>query len=202
VPAGTAAVLINLTAAAPHGLGFFNVSPTASVTSSALNYRGGIDRANMAIVGLDPSGSFVISARGVGAIPIVDLNGYFSASGLSSYVPLASPVRIMDTRNGNGGRKSMIGGLSTANLFVAGLNGVPYSAAAVVTGVTLIDYAAATYLTAFRASSAVPFASTLNATAGRVVPNGAVVTVGADQVAFFNKAGAIDLVGDVFGYFR
>jgi hypothetical protein len=108
----------------------------------------------------------------------------------------------MDTRTGNGGRKSLIGGQSTTNLFVAGLNGVPYSAAAVVTGITLVDYAGSTYLTAFRASSALPPTSTLNATAGRVVPNGAVVTVGADQVAFFNKGGTIDLVSDLFGYFR
>ncbi|MDP9094224.1 MAG: hypothetical protein M3N95_15145 [Actinomycetota bacterium] len=108
----------------------------------------------------------------------------------------------MDTRNGNGGRESVIGAQSTVNLFVAGMNGVPYSAAAVVAGVTLIDYAGGTYLTAFRGTSAVPFDSTLNATAGRVVPNGAVVTVGADQIAFYNKAGTIDLVSDLFGYFR
>ena len=81
-----------------------------------------------------------------------------------AYVPLA-PLRIMDTRDGTGGQLGPLTGGQTIGLPVAGRNGVPANAAAVVLNVTVTDTTASSYLTVFSAGSqgsSRPLASNLN----------------------------------------
>jgi subtilisin family serine protease len=205
LPVGATAALINLTATGQTAPGFFNAAPTPSTSSSSLNFTPKINRANMAIVGLASDGTFTVSDHAGSAFPIVDVVGYFSPTGASSFVPLASPVRIVDTRNGDGGRKAALTAGLVDPIYAGGLNSVPYSATAVVTGVTAVDHSGSTFLTAYPAGITRPNTSTVNVTAGRIVPNGATVGFGtgsgADSLAVYNLTGSTDLIVDLFGYF-
>ncbi|HEY2167204.1 MAG TPA: S8 family serine peptidase, partial [Jatrophihabitantaceae bacterium] len=205
LPAGATAALINLTATGQTAPGFFNAAPTPSTSSSSLNFTPKINRANMAIVGLAGDGTFTVSDHAGSAYPIVDVVGYFSPTGASGFVPLASPVRIVDTRNGNGGRKASLTAGLVDSIYAGGLDGVPYSATAVVTGVTAVDHSGSTFLTAYPAGITRPNTSTVNVTANRIVPNGATVGFGtgssANRLAVFNLTGSTDLIVDLFGYF-
>jgi hypothetical protein len=128
------------------------------------------------------------------------------------YSPLP-PARICDTRagnpsglsgpaaqcNGNGnGLTIPSGGSRTIN--VGGSFGVPAGATAVVLNVTVVNPAAAGYVTAYPAGAVVPFASNIDYVQGQVVPNLVEVGVGsAGQVSFFAST-RTDLVVDVEGY--
>ena len=65
---------------------------------------------------------------------IVDLVGYLATSTTGRFVPL-TPVRIVDTRYGNGGRHAPLGGAGTMTVTGSGIFDVPYPAAAVMVGV-------------------------------------------------------------------
>ena len=109
------AVSINLTAAAPSGQGYLTAYPFGELVppTSSLNVRPGVNRAIGAIVKLGTEGGrigFNVFVEN-GAHVIVDVTGYFtgpgdneSSSGL--FVPV-TPVRLMDTRRGQGGKKRL-----------------------------------------------------------------------------------------------
>ena len=66
-------------------------------------------RANSNIVALNSSRQFKIYNSGSATHVIVDLVGYLATSTTGRFVPL-TPVRIVDTRYGNGGRYAPLGG--------------------------------------------------------------------------------------------
>lgn len=201
-PAGTTSVLVNLAAAAVHGVGYYNLSTDGTLSGSSLNFQSP-DRSNLAVVALDGSGSFKIAAGGLaGAAAIVDVEGSFSETGASSFVALPSPVRIVDTRYGNGGRLGVLGAGGTTTVFGAGIFGVPYSASAIVAGLAAVDYSGNTFLTAYPAGQPLPDAANLNVSTGRIVPNGLVAGLQSHQSTIYNNRGAVDIVIDLFGYFN
>jgi glycine rich protein len=130
------------------------------------------------------------------------------------YTPL-TPVRICDTRAGNpshltGTAAQCNGGSSnpgapvpaggTGTLSVAGSFGVPSDATAVVLNVTVINPAAAGYLTVFPFMAAQPVASNINYVAGEVIPNLVEVGIGGfGGVSIFSSA-KTDLAVDVEGF--
>ena len=127
------------------------------------------------------------------------------------YHPL-TPTRICDTRtgngvapnqcNGNGAAPGTLTGGSTLTVTVAGHGGVPASASAAVMNVTVADTTATSYLTVWPSGAAMPLASNLNWTAGRVVPNLVQVPLGAaGAISVFNATGSADVIVDVAGYF-
>ena len=83
------------------------VTPTATTTptSSTLNFPVGDNRANNVTVPLDPAGKLAAvykSSSNRTTELIVDVTGYFLADSTgSTYEPIA-PVRLLDTRFGNG----------------------------------------------------------------------------------------------------
>ncbi|HSY16304.1 MAG TPA: S8 family serine peptidase [Jatrophihabitantaceae bacterium] len=202
IPTSATSVIVNVTAARPAGLGYFSASPDGSVTSSTLNFQTS-DRANLAIVGLNADGAFDLASSPVGASAgaVVDIVGYFSPAGTSGFVALPAPVRIMDTRSGNGPLHGVLGAGRTATLFTAGLNGVPYNAAAVVTGATVVAHTGVSYLELYPTGSARPTVSSLNYSAGRTVANGLVANLSNQQTTIYNNLGTADVIVDLFGYF-
>ncbi|AUG77682.1 hypothetical protein CFP65_2867 [Kitasatospora sp. MMS16-BH015] len=119
----------------------------------------------------------------------------------ATYKPV-TPARILDTRNGTG--RGQVAGMGSVNLQITGRAGVPASGVtAVVVNTTVVDTAAAGYLTAYPAGAQRPLASNLNWTQGAVVPNLVTVPVSADgRITLFNGSwGASDFVADVAGYY-
>ncbi len=113
-----------------------------------------------------------------------------------------SPTRILDTRDGTGGRSSPLGQGGAFNLLVTGRAGVPSSGvSAVVLNVTVTNTTASSFLTVWPAGFAMPTASNLNWVAGKTVPNLVEVALGSGgEVSIYNLAGDVDVVVDMQGW--
>lgn len=170
------------------------------------------------VVGCDPDGDGVPSGTVPGSDGIPGVNGgQVDGNNDSPCFPLSTatactatgfsftkltPKRIMDTRYGTGTPKVQVGAGGVLNFQVAGLNGVPANATAVVLNITGTRGTSGTYVTVWPTGVTRPTASVLNLPKGRSRPNLVLATVGAGgQISMYNYQGSIDLVLDVFGYF-
>ena len=209
VPPGATAVVINLTATnIPAGAsGYVSVYPTAFTDFSTLNYLG-FDRANLAVVRLDPLGRIQVQNAPTGAgAPIdliVDVLGYYSAGG-GAFVP-RTPNRIVDTRISVGlpaGSYALDGAVSGFDRdWIPGIPSSPApGASALLLNVTAVA-AGSGFLSVYRGQGAAPEASTVNFTAGRIVPNATVASLDAGgYFSIYGRGFGTDVVVDVFGYF-
>jgi uncharacterized protein (DUF1501 family) len=131
------------------------------------------------------------SGGGSGGAPSVPWN----------FVP-AAPRRILDSRNGTGGRTRPIAAGETLTIQVAGRNGVPAAAGAVAVNITSVGATSPTFFTAYPSGTPRPDTSTLNPWPGRATPNMAFARLGPDgRLCIFNRHGASDVVVDVMGWF-
>jgi hypothetical protein len=121
----------------------------------------------------------------------------------STYHPI-NPVRLLDTRSGNG-----LSGKLSANtpvtFQVTGRGGVPAGAVAVTGNVTVVNSSAGWALYLGPAAVSSPSTSTINFTAGQVAGNGLTVALGGTgmlSATYISSAGnKTDAVFDVTGYF-
>ena len=160
-----------------------------------------------------PGLTHVIPTTPVGAGTATTASGYVYAP-LSQYIPLAQPVRVVDTRTaycqqcGSGALQSA----EIRNFQVTGLAGVPAAATSVVANVTACGSGDArchgstsTYMTVYPAGTQRPITSNINAPAGSNIANLVTVAVGDDgsnhQISVFNNAGPFDVIIDVEGYY-
>jgi subtilisin-like proprotein convertase family protein len=125
--------------------------------------------------------------------------------GGTSFYTLA-PCRIADTRDAAGprGGPSLLTGTSRS-FPLAGVCGIPPTAAAVAINITVVMPASDGYLTVYPAAGSIPLASVINFRSGIVRANNAIVGLGASgQVAFLCVmiSGSTDFVLDVTGYFE
>jgi len=194
---------VNVTVTGQSRNGNISLSPDCSHMSSTVNYlAAGYPRANLTLVGLDASASFCAYNAGGSVHLIVDLLGYIGPSGSALYVPLASPVRVVDTRYGNGGIKAPLGAHGTIAETDAGLFDVPYTATALLIDVISVGPTATSWFQVYPGSSKpASRTSTLNFTAGRVVSNAAITGLTARTFGAYNDAGSAHAVVDLFGYF-
>jgi uncharacterized delta-60 repeat protein len=126
----------------------------------------------------------------------------------SSFYTL-TPCRVLDTRNAQGSlggpALDAAGTIDRSFSLVSSPCGIPTSARAVSTNVTVVNPTAAGHLTAYPATSTLPPTSTINFRAGRTRATNAVVplsTDGTGSIKVHNEApGTVDLVVDVNGYF-
>ena len=136
---------------------------------------------------------------------MADVAGYYlagTASAPGTFTSLA-PVRVLDTRVGNGAPVGPVAARGTLRLQVAGRAGVPSSGvSAVVLNVTVTQPATGGYVTVFPDGTAQPNASNLNFVAGQTVPNLVVVKLGPNGMADLTNysAGATHLIADLAGY--
>lgn len=109
-----------------------------------------------------------------------------------------APFRALDTRSG-----SPVSGDGSVSFQVAGVNGVPANASAVVFNLTVADAKSFGFVTAHASGTPRPNASNLNFSAGQIVANAVTVPLGADgKVSLYNRSsGAAHLLADVSGYF-
>lgn len=137
----------------------------------------------------------------LGAGGLVAVNA--AASSDAAHFQALDPVRALDTRVGTGGVPiSPVGPASTLDVTMAGVNGVPANATAVVLNVTVVDGTAPSFLSVWPTGDPLPLISNLNWTGPEATPNAVTAPIGTGgQVSFYNLAGTVNVIADVSGYF-
>lgn len=199
IPQGASAVSGNFTVVDPTGDGYLTLwnCSTSQPVVSTVNFALGQVTPNAATVPLDPTGGVCVYSN-VGQQLVIDVNGYYSDSGISRFTPL-SPARIADSRSNQGTDRVSAG--ETVVLQVAGIGGVPADATAVSLNVTSTDAGANGFVTAWACDDGQPHVSNLNQQPGRVRPNLVVTPVAADGTVCLYTSSDVELVVDVTGYY-
>ena len=122
----------------------------------------------------------------------------------STFTPAATPVRVLDTRDGTGGVAGPVGQGQSITLDLT--TQVPADATAVILNVTGTSPTSTTFVTVYPAGTAVPNASNQNLVRGQTRPNGVSVqlgTIGATGkgVSLFNAVGSTHLIADLAGWY-
>jgi hypothetical protein len=134
---------------------------------------------------------------------VVDIQGYFSDRPAAVFTAV-SPVRVLDTRDGTGmddSRPARLADGTVIELAVAGPNGVPADAKAVLLNVTITEAAGRGFVTAWPCGRPRPWASFLNYVRGVDRAGLTPVRVGDDgKVCLFVHA-STEVVADLNGWY-
>ncbi|MGA3058442.1 MAG: hypothetical protein ABSE70_10490 [Candidatus Limnocylindrales bacterium] len=204
------AVTGNITVTNQTAAGYVTVAPSFSSlppATSTLNFPKGDNRANGITVQLSDTGTLAaVYMNSAGSTTdttdiIFDVTGYFT-SNMSGETYHAIQSRVYDSRT----VKQPLLANSVRTIQVAGVAGVPASAAAITANVTAVAPSAPGYITIAPAFSKLPpETSTINFPAGDTRANGVTVGLnnGSVQVYFYAN-GLFQMTGvvlDVTGYF-
>jgi hypothetical protein len=203
VPAGTTAVVLNVTATQPTQSGWLAAYPDSAAVpaTSSLNFTRGQTVANQVIVSLN--GGIVDLYNGsAGTVHVVaDLDGDYAASAPDLFVPYG-PTRITDTRATSSPLPASTGRSYPAAYLNDGCSPACPLPAAVVDNVTVTQSQHDGYLTVYPSGQPRPGTSSLNFRAGQTVPNLVTTQAGNGNVTFYNASGGtVQLIVDEFGYF-
>jgi len=212
VPAtNVSAVILNVTVTDTTAYSDLTVWPagTTMPNVSSLNWIPGETIPNQVEVALGSGGAVNFNNVFGATNLVVDVEGWVgdktNSYGKNGLFNSLSPLRILDTRTGNGAPAAKLQPGQTINLQVAGRGGVPAAtdAAAVVMNVTVTSPSWYGHLTVFPTGGAVPNASNLNFNPGETIPNRVTVPLGTSgQVSINNgTAGTVDVIADVNGWF-
>ena len=157
-------------------------------------FSSGLNRSRWAAIG-----AAVAVSLGAGGIALV----HAAVNSSPAVFHALSPVRVFDTRLGTGGVPTApVGPNATLDVVVAGLNGVPLDATAVVLNVTVVDGTASSFLTVWPTGDPRPLASSLNWIGAAATPNGVTAPIGVGgRVSFYNLTGTVNVLADVTGYY-
>ncbi|HLY15326.1 MAG TPA: GH25 family lysozyme [Candidatus Limnocylindrales bacterium] len=202
IPSGAIAVTGNLTVVRPASNGYLSVTSVATnaPTTSTLNFPAHDTRANAVTMPLGPGGklSFTyVGKTGSSAQIIFDVTGYFlpGASG-ASYFGL-TPTRIVNP--------TAIKTRVARTIQVTGVAGIPDGAVAVTGNLTVVNPAAAGYLSVTSVATSSPATSTLNFPAHDTRANAVTAPLGAGGKLSFTYVGGTgstaSIIFDVTGYF-
>jgi uncharacterized protein YvpB len=205
---GAGAVALNITATGSSEGSYLTVFPTGSAMpgSSTVNFPRGGDVPNRTVAKLGTGGRISIFNATGAANVVVDVAGWFtdgsdgSAAG-GAFTGMA-PVRILDTRSGNGTSVQRLAGTNTLALQVAGRGAPSSGAGSVVLNMTVTGPSDGSFLTVYPSGGWVPLASDLNFTTLQTVANLAITKLGADgQLVIYNAVGLTAVVADLAGYY-
>jgi uncharacterized repeat protein (TIGR01451 family) len=120
----------------------------------------------------------------------------------SRFVPV-TPCRVADTRNPGGpfGGPTMAAGSARSFEIPQSACGIPATAQAYAVNVTAVPAGPLSYLTLWPTGLVQPLVSTLNAFAGNVVANAAIVPAGTGGAVSVFVSNQTDVVLDINGYF-
>jgi Subtilase family len=214
VPAGVAALVLNVTATEAAVDGFLRAHATGTTpTSSTVNYSAGVDASNTVIVPVAADGTVSVYTNAAAHI-VVDVTGYITgasapAASTGLFVPVVT-ARAFDSRATGG--PFGIGSLHAVQLSGLGapLPVVPALGLALASGasvsaisinLTAADETGAGYLSAFPAGGNTPATSSLNYTAGQPVANGVMVKLSASGSLSIYANTQSNVIVDVNGYF-
>ena len=199
------AVTLNMTVADAQGPGYLTVFPCdrPRPLSSNINVDPSQSTvANLVTVRVDGAGQVCIFAS-VGTNVVADVQGYFSP-GPGVDFTATEPLRVLDTRDGTGVTGHHEGPLGRGGVFVlhiAGTNGVPDDARAVLLNVTVTEAQGPGFVAVFPCGRPVPFVSNLNFVRGIDRSNLVKARIGVDgNVCFFAFEGT-QLIADLDGWY-
>lgn len=202
VPAGTTAVVANLTVARPAGPGFLAAFPCGvTPASSNLNFLPGENRAVAITVGI--SDDLRLCTRSdVAHHVVVDLMGYYEPT--PQFGPTASltPVpgtRLADSRTAAGPWTTRFGAGTVRSLRPTAGRADDAQATAVVVNTVATGASGPGHVSIFPCDGDVPSTSVLNFTAGEEATNLAFVDLSEDGEICFYASTPVDLVVDLFG---
>ncbi len=220
IPASAQTLVGNATAVnnVGGGSGFATLFPYLAnqPTVSNLNYSAGQIVANAFTLQLGSYGYFNIYSSQTTHY-VIDITGYYAPPGAGLYYhPLASPIRLYDSRVGQGSCYTPGGGTGAlqgnvtyyldATKTCSGLT-IPDDAQVIVGNATVVNNAGSTsgFTTVFPAGTARPNASNVNfQTAGQIVPNQFTVKLGTGGSAglfYFYTNVSVNIIFDVTGYY-
>ncbi len=213
VPANAEAVALNVTAVDARRTGFLTVWPcgVARPGTSNLNFAAGGAIANGVIAPVGDDGSVCVYAHHPTQV-IVDLVGWVGATGATGGEPAfvgATPKRVLDTRNGTGGRWSPVDPWSPASVPIRGLSlsvggrtrTIPSSASAVAINLTIANPSGQGFATVWPCGVPRPTASNVNFRAGRNVANMVVAPIGTNGSICIHTHKVAHVIVDVAGWF-
>lgn len=194
------AVALNVTAVHPSAATHLTVWPAGRPRplASNLNIPAGDVRPAAVIVSAGPGGAVAVFNNAGSVDVVIDVVGYFAATGPQDRFGSVPPTRLLDSRE-----SEAWGPAHTAALQVAGgTTGVPADATAVAVNLTVTSPTTATHIVAWPAGTAMPATSNLNVGPGQTAANFAIVSVGTGgNVNLYNNSGSADLIVDVVGWF-
>ncbi|MEM9748052.1 MAG: hypothetical protein AAF945_15250, partial [Actinomycetota bacterium] len=203
---GALAVVLNATAVRSTESSYLTIAPSGVERPlvSNLNFVEGETLANSVTVPLGEDGSVDVYNRFGEVHVVLDVVGFYSdidGPDGSRYVAQRDSIRLADTRSGEGVvRAERLGPGDSLEL---SLTAVDRTMTAAVLNVVAVNPTEQTFLTVHPTDARRPTASSLNAAPGDVRPNLVVSKVSADtSVTIYNDRGHVDIVVDVFGYYR
>jgi hypothetical protein len=203
IPASATAVTFNLTGTGPTASTFVTAWPTGTTrpTASNLNVTAGETRPNLVTVAVGANRRVSLYNLSGQIHLLADLTGFYTPEYGAYFVPFA-PSRVLDTREGigTGGARTPVGPDSSIPLAFG--TAVPASTTGVVLNLTGVAATTTTFVTAWPRFQIRPDASTLNLTAGKAVPNAAMVAFETERaVELYNRNGSVHLIADLAGVF-
>ncbi len=203
---GAMAVVMNLTETEATASSFLTVFPAGAVQPQAsnINFLAGQTAANQVVMELGQSGEVTIYNHSGTVDVILDVAGWYGASG----TPLQTvvPARAVDTRTGSGQAYAgqTLGPDQQLTVDLGGLAGLPVSGiTSVAINVTVTNTAGAGALMVGPGGQPVPQTSEVNWSKGQTAENLVIMAVGsAGSITFINRSlGSTDLVVDVYGWY-
>lgn len=204
VPTDATVAVVNMTALNQTAGGYLSAYPAASPAIASVDYHQ-YSRSNLVLVPL-VQGKFVVQNRVATTDAMIDAVGYFSPTATARFVALPNPVRIADSRTGNGGHYGTMTANATFTVDAGGINGVPYTVSGLWVGLTAIA-AGNGYVGIYPAGTTAPHASNMDFTDGRVVPNAAIATLSPrtdtapPRFTTVDRFGSSNILEDAYGYF-
>jgi hypothetical protein len=198
---GVSGVALNITVDAPTRPGYLQVWPTGEPQpfTATHNFVPGLTVGNLVLAKVGAGGQISIFNSHGSTHVVADVVGYFSANG-GAFVPTA-PRRLLDTRDGTGGRKGKVGANASFDVALATGDPIPATATAAVINVTSADSSMPSYVTAWPTGESRPLAATMNPRPLVPVPNQAYLKLRGGHLSLYNFQGETDLIIDAFGYF-
>ncbi|HZR48529.1 MAG TPA: LamG domain-containing protein [Streptosporangiaceae bacterium] len=211
--AGVTAVAIDLTLTGPTASG--NVATYADgdqlPATASLNFDPGTVVTDYQVVPVSPDGKIALHLNSAGTAQfVIDVTGYFDtvlAAGAQTYHPVTA-TRVLDTRSGIGAPTGRVpeGGTVALQVTSSGASPlVPASATAVAINLTVTDEASGGYLAVYAAGAQPPALDTalsFSATSSSIAADAGDVPLGSGgKIAIVNHGGAIDVIGDILGYY-
>lgn len=208
IPFDASAAAFNITAVGPTNPGYITVWPcdVARPDASNLNFTAGGVAANGVIAPIGATGQVCFYSNQATDF-LIDISGWFS--GDAAFVG-ATPRRVVDTRNAIGVPKVRIPAGGKIAIPLAGTamqrsdgadDVIPGDATAVAMNLTAVLPSQAGYFTVWPCGTPMPNASNVNFTAGSVVANGVVTSLGADGDVCLYSDQESDVLVDVLGWF-
>ncbi|HJP79986.1 MAG TPA: hypothetical protein VJ914_37285 [Pseudonocardiaceae bacterium] len=201
LPAGATAAVFNLTAVDPTDGTFVTAWPAGQSlpTVSNLNVAPGTVTPNLVTVGVSSDRKVSLYNKNGSTDLVADLAGYYSPGSTQVFYPL-SPLRVLDTRDGNGNPLTPIGPNSSREVGLSGW--LPANASSAIVNLTGTNVTDGTFVTAWPAGQDRPTASNLNLAPGQTSANLAAVSLGTGgAIDLYNLNGNVDVIVDLFGYF-